>query len=68
MYHQQVGVGSNSKSSKASSKASSAADSDLINTDEDEDEKKVVELGEFLTDLAHELFKIVKELTKNKKN
>ena len=60
MYHQQVGVGSNSKSSKASS----AADSDLINTDEDEDEKKVVDLGEFLADLAHELFKIVKELTK----
>jgi len=27
-----------------------------------------VDLGEFLTDLAHELFYIVKGLTKNKKN
>ena len=29
--------------------------------------KKEVDLGEFLTDLAHELFNIVKGLTKNKK-
>ena len=37
--------------------------SDLINKDE-----VGLALGDFLIDLAHELFKLVKELAKNKKD
>ena len=43
--------------------ATADSDSDLINKDEVE-----LALGDFLTDLAHELYKHVKELAKNKKD
>ena len=41
--------------------ATADSGSDLINKDE-------VALGDFLSDLAHELYKLVKELAKNKKD
>jgi len=47
--------------SSAPVSVSATADSDLINKDE-------IALGDFLLDLAHELYKLVKELAKNKKD
>jgi len=50
-----------SASAPVSVSAMADSGSDLINKDE-------VALGDFLTDLAYELYKLVKELTKNKKD
>jgi len=47
--------------SSAPVSVSATADSDLINKDE-------IALGDFLLDLAHELYKLVSELAKNKKD
>ena len=49
--------------SSASVSATADSGSDLINKDE-----VGLALGDFLTDLAHELYKLVKELAKNKKD
>ena len=50
-----------SASAPVSVSATADSGSDLINKDE-------VGLGDFLLDLAHELYKLVKELAKNKKD